>query len=356
MDNLEILNVLDEERELEVLTVEDESEETDSLPSEPAVIGSIGIESEELIERQRKAKAKSLKNKKEESYKQLLKFKDLKTILWSEIDSVELDAKNNMVGIIAYWNGLRVCIPDVFYFEPNFKFPEKYYDAHTSAREKINIKRVIASYQTRAKICFTIENITHEKQEDGSYVYGVIGNRISAMKCLRDIFFVHEKYFPGMPVMVKKGDIADAHILSVTPDRALAECLGVEVRIDRYAMSNEYIENCKDVVKSGDSLKVRIRNYRINDDGTVNLYVSGRMNKPSGEIENMKKHSTYTGTITSYNKEKGRYTARLKSGVNAFIKENNVVGGKVLSVGDEVVILVTYIGENSVGGNVMSVF
>ena len=351
-ERLEILNLLDEE-ELSVLTIEDEAE---PIKAEESHISSIGVESEELLERQRKAQEKSLRNKNEESYRQLLRFKDMKTILWSEVDSIEMDGKHNMIGIIAYWDGLRVCIPDVYYFEPNFRFPTKYYDDKTSAYEKLNLKRRVATYQTRAKVCFTIENITHEKQKDGTYKYGVIGNRVDAMKRLRDFFFIHEQYNVDLPVKVTKGDIADAHILSVTPYGALAECLGVEVRLDSYALSNNHIENCTEVVQPGDSLKVRIRNYRVSEDGNVELYISGRLNKPSAEIENMRKNSTYTGVITAYNKEKQRYTVRLKSGVNAFVKEHNVVGGKMLSVGDEVIVLVTYVGKDNVGGTVLKVY
>ena len=356
MENkINVLDVLDEVQDLELLTVDDTLETKTDAKAEEIQISSIGIESPELIERQKKAKAKSLKNKNEESYRQLLRFKDMKTILWSEVDAVEMDGNLNMIGIIAYWNGLRVLIPDVMYFEPNFRFPNKYYDAGTSAYEKLNLKRRVATYQTRAKICFTIQNITHEKQKDGSYKYGIIGNRVDAMRRLRDVFFLHKDYNVGLPVKVTKGAIADAHILSVTPYGALAECLGVEVRLDSYALSNGLVEDCTEVVQPGDSLKVRVRNYRVNDDETVSLYLSGRMNKPSEEIELMKKNSTYSGVVTSYNKEKQRYTVRLNSGVNAFIKEHNVVGGKLLSVGDEVVVLVTYVGKENVGGTVLRV-
>lgn len=356
MENkLEVLDVLEEIQEPIVLEI-DEPEDKKKAHETLIQIENIGIESEELLERHKKAQEKRQKNKNEESYRQLLRFKDMKTILWSEVESVELDEKHNMIGIIAYWNGLRVCIPDVFYFEPNFRFPKKVYEEGTSAYEKLNLKRRVATYQTRAKICFTIENITHEKQDDGTYRYGIIGNRVDAMKRLRDFFFLHNQYNVGLPVKVTKGCIADAHILSVTPYGALAECLGVEVRLDAYALSNNLVENCTEVVQPGDKLEVRIRNYRVNDDGSISLYVSGRMNKSSEEIELMKKNSTYTGTVTSYNKEKQRYTVRLKSGVNAFIKEHNVVGGKLLSIGDEVIVLVTYIGKDSVAGVVKRIF
>ena len=104
MENkLEVLDVLEEIQEPIVLEIDDPE---DKKKAHEAIIQieNIGIESEELLERRKKAQEKRQKNKNEESYRQLLRFKDMKTILWSEVESVELDEKHNMIGIIAYWN------------------------------------------------------------------------------------------------------------------------------------------------------------------------------------------------------------------------------------------------------------
>ena len=77
MENkLEVLDVLEEIQEPIVLEI-DEPEDKKKAHEAIIQIENIGIESEELLERRKKAQEKRQKNKNEESYRQLLSFKDM---------------------------------------------------------------------------------------------------------------------------------------------------------------------------------------------------------------------------------------------------------------------------------------
>lgn len=315
-------------------------------------IRTIGIESEDLIQQ----RLKEERNVEEDTYNQLLEYKKNKTILWAEVYSSEIDNNLGIVGILALWNGFRICIPDKMYFLDSYNFSTDY--RTLNPQEKLVVKQRFASYQIGAHVCFTITAIDRKPKEDGDgFIYGVIGNRVEALNILQDIYFKHKKYNVGRPVDIKVGDIAEAHVLSVSSLYAVVEALGVETRVDAFSLSNEYVDNCHDIVKPGDTLKVRIRKLHINEgDKPTYLTVSARINKTPDAISNMKVGSTYLGVVTKFNKESNLYTVRLKNGVNAAVIEKNIVNHQKLFNGDSVIVLVTTIEKEYVKGSVMKVY
>lgn len=318
------------------------------------IIKTIGVESEDIIQQRQKEEENTLEN----VYNQLVEYKNNKTILWAEVYSSEIDTKLGIIGVLALWNGMRVNIPDTMYFEKNFKFPKHYYDSDTTPKKKLAIRQRYASYQIGAHVCFTITAIDRQPKENGDgYIYGVVGNRLEAMNILQDIYFKHKKYNVDRPLEIKQNDIAEAHVLFVTDRFALVEALGVETRIDAFNLSNEFVSDCRDIVKPGDALKVRIKKLHVNGDGEqVYLTVSARINATSEEINNMKTGSTYLGIVVKYNKDSKVYTVRLKNGVNASVIEKNIVNSQRLISGDQVVVLVNKIEQNYVMGTVMKIF
>lgn len=315
-------------------------------------IKTIGVESEELIQQ----RLKEERNIEEETYNQLLEYKKNKTILWAEVYSSEIDTRLGMVGILALWNGFRICIPDKMYFLDSYQFSLDY--KTLKPEEKVVVRQRFASYQIGAHVCFTITAIDRKPKENGEgYIYGVIGNRIEALTILQDIYFKHKKYNVGKPVDIQVGDLAEAHVLSVSSRYAVVETLGIETRIDAFNLSNEYVDDCHEIVKPGDTLKVRIRKLHINEENEPTyLTVSARLNKVPDAISGMKIGSTYLGVVTKFNKETKIYTVRLKNGVNASVFENNVMNHQKLINGDSVIVLVAEIEKEYVKGSVMKIY
>ena len=315
-------------------------------------IKTIGVESEELIQQ----RLKEERNTEEETYNQLLEYKKNKTILWAEVYSSEIDTRLGIVGILALWNGFRICIPDKMYFLDSYQFSLDY--KTLKPEEKVVVRQRFASYQIGAHVCFTITAIDRKPKESGEgYIYGVIGNRIEALNILQDIYFKHKKYNVGKPVDIQVGDLAEAHVLSVSSRYAVVETLGIETRIDAFNLSNEYVDDCHEIVKPGDTLKVRIRKLHINEGNEPTyLTVSARLNKTPDAISGMKIGSTYLGVVNKFNKETSVYTVRLKNGVNASVFENNVMNHQKLFSGDSVIVLVTEIEKEYVKGSVMKIY
>ena len=125
-----------------------------------------------------------------------------------------------------------------------------------------------------------------------------------------------------------------------------------ETRVEAYLLNDEFVENCTDFVRPGDSFKARVRTISVNPDGSVYLTVSGRLNETSKNILDIKQNGTYQGKVDHYNSRSNTYTIRLKNGVSASVRadSDHVNGGVELMNGDDVSVLVTRVTPTFVIG------
>ena len=323
--------------------------------SSSRVLNMLGTVSEEILEQD--ARVLSQKEIDDKTYRDLLRYQKNGEILWGEIFSVEEyrgSSFKNTVIIGVLYNGVKVSIPDTVFFENTFNFGANYLTMND--REKFEKRRTMAEYQKGARICFVIKGVSRTRiaggEFDSEYEINAVGSRTEAMEKLRDIWFIHKnrKDSSRAPREVNIGDTAKAHIISVREEYVVAECLGVETRIDAYNLNNEIVENCNDFVMPGDTILVRIKKLHING-SDVYLTVSGRLNDPSKLINSMQLNSSYLGTVDSFNDRKGTYTILLKNGVQASVRATQVEGGIDLYPGDRVSVRVKDIRPTFVVGN-----
>ncbi len=299
----------------------------------------------------------------EELYKRLEEHRRKKDVLWGTVSGVELSSKGDQVLFTIIWDTVRVIIPASVYFEKTWNFGAGY--ESLSKDEKI-ARHIVAGRETMGANCpFILKAVSRDVIQSGRYEGEseviAVGSRTEALEILRDIYFYHKN--TEHPVEVRVNDQANANIIYVSEELITVECLGVETRIDCYNLNESYVDNCKDFVKPGQVMRVRIKKIDIRPD-RVYLAVTGRLNLGSKKISSIKINGSYLGYVESYNRRKGIYTckiypdARLKNGkfvsrddgVNVSVHKNAVNGHEELNVGDSVHIKVKEIlGSFAVG-------
>ena len=316
-----------------------------------------GVYSSEILEQE--AREKDEREIENQLFQDLQRYQRTGEILWGEVVSVDPGTVYPGVIFNILWNKIIVSIPDREYFEPELDFGKTY--AEMTERQKINRRLVVGRYQQGARVCFKIKGVERELIENGRFAgesnIRVGGSRREAMETLRDIWFYHKNRredTPGKAREVKVGDIATAKVISVKVDRVLVECLGVETWIDSYNLNNEAVDNCRDFVKPGDTLPVRIRRLYVNEDN-VYLSVSGRLNDSSKLIRMMRVRSNHLGTVDYFNRRNNIYSITLKEGVHASVRAQDVQGGIPLYPNDRVSVFITSVRDDYVTGIAMKI-
>lgn len=321
------------------------------------VIETVGKKSSEL-----ESLDNAVKTKEEEEYslfKELLVHQKTRQILWGEVYGVEPNEALGKNVVAVLWNGIKVSIPDTEYFEKNFDFGIRYKEA--DEKERANRRRITASYQCGARVCFLVKGVIKYTIKDGEHKgeeeIFCVGSRKEAMTLLRDVYFFHKERKNPLNAgsTVKVDDVCDAHVVAVKPDNVLVECLGVETRILWRDLAEGYVENCQDVVNVGDTIRVRIKKFYLNGNDNVYLAVTGKLNDVSKMISSMQIKATYIGVVESINKDKKIYNVRLKNGVLAAILQENVRGGIELFIGNWVAVKVSKINDTFVYGSAMKI-
>ena len=310
---------------------------------EPRILReSSGVYSDEILEQD--AREKDERELENQRFQDLQRYQRNGEILWGEVVSVDPGTVYPGVIFNILWNRIIVSIPDKEYFEPELDFGKTY-----------------AEMTERQRVCFRIKGVERELIENGRFAgetnIRVGGSRREAMETLRDIWFYHRNRradTPGKAREVKIGDIATAKVISVKVDRVLVECLGVETWIDSYNLNNEAVDNCRDFVKPGDTLPVRIRRLYVNEDN-VYLSVSGRLNDSSKLIRMMRVRSNHLGTVDYFNRRNNIYSITLKEGVHASVRAQDVQGGIPLYPNDRVSVFITSVRDDYVTGIAMKI-
>ena len=276
----------------------------------------------------------------EQDIEELKQFKDNHEILWARVTGAiyDKDAQGNIsrVGVKCDWkSGIQIIIPDYLYFPSEIAFDYNY--SKLTPEEQIRNRHKSASFQVNALVCFTVLSISVD-ETDGSC--RAIGNRLDALSILRDYYFFHKNFEESSDNSPKKGDETVAHVLSVRPQKVLVECMGIETYISAYNLANVPVTNCKDVVKPGDVLKVRIRKLH-KDYGDPYLTLSARINARQQEIDKISIGSVYLGYVQAIKKETNIITVRLTNGVNVSVSILSIPAGIKLILNQAVVVRIT---------------
>lgn len=275
----------------------------------------------------------------DDAIEELKSFKDNHEVLWARVTGAIYDRDEHQnivrVGITCDWKaGIKIVIPDMLYFPTEMAFDYNY--KKLTPEEQIKNRQKNASYQVNALVCFTILSIA--TAEDGTCQ--VIGNRIDALSILKDYYFTHKNFEATKENTPKKNDETVAHVLSVRPQKVLVECMGIETYISAFNLANAPVTNCKDIVKPGDVLKVRIRKIHT-DYGEPYLTLSARTNAKLDEINKISIGSVYLGYVQSINKNSNTATVRLTNGVNVSVSLLSLPTGTKLILNQAVVIRIT---------------
>lgn len=273
-----------------------------------------------------------------ETYGKLNKYKHSGEVLWGNISGITYSEtlKQNIINVI--YNKINIQIPEKEFFDHSF-YTSRIYTSLDLAKKQDYVSNMLIYYMP-AKVCFIlkdieskyVKNINTDKEE--RLIFGV-GSRLEAMDYLKDYYFFHRDADRNYRTTAKEGNIATANVLVVSEQSILVECLGVETWINAYSLSNDFITNCADLYKPGDSIKVRIQQIKKRDD-TVQLILSGKIHSTPAIIKTVTVGSTYMGTVATYNNKKGLYTVRLINGCFLVAYTNSVQGHIMLYPGDKV--------------------
>lgn len=296
-----------------------------------------------------KKEYRNVKSKKEldnDFFKKLSNYKKTNEILWGRVSSTRMSDEGDIPYVIVLWNGYEVLIPLEWYFLPEFNFGKTF--ASSNKAEKLKRMKKMVEYQFSAIVCFTVKGLSWDVDPTtDETVISVIGNRVEAMKKLQDIYFIDGK--TRKPIKV--GDIInETHVLAVKEENVLVECRGVETRISAYYLNNEFVKNCNDYCKPGDTIATKVKTIGVDTNKGVYLSLTGRLTESSNSIKKMKVGQYITGYVDTYNKKKHVYTINLINGVKATVHQKVVMGNLELVPGDRVTVRVIKLFDNFVVG------
>ena len=319
-------------------------------------IGVDVIKSEEIIEEEINDNfndfTKEDNEKEEQVFQELQKHFENQDVMIGEIYGVEHGEKpfeNNVMFAIMF-NGVKILIPDIAFFEDNFDFG-RLYNTYSDER-KIEERFKRGQYFNGSKVYFVIKSLKKEKIEQGYFegqtTIKAYASRKEAMQKLRKEIFHEQKYGN-----IQVGDITYANILCVREDRVIADCLGTEVVIDAWNLNEDNCDNCHDYVSPGDKIRVRIKKLYLTSSRDVYLSVSGRLNDVSKAITTIRLEGRYSGKVTKYNPKNNTYTITLTNGVSASVRANKVWNSEQLIEGEEVFVIVKEIRPTFVIGKAL---
>lgn len=319
----------------------------------------------------------------EKNWEEIVRYRNSKRIVWGRISGIHhyeaaktdangnyvLDKTNNRIPETKFSVEVKIdkfptfviYVKEEDFWMPAQQFGETYhYFENNKDKSRVRREAVLAS-MLNAKIPLIItaadrRRVPGEFENGGSrYVYVITASRKAAMDIMSHIyFFNNKKNGPDVDL----DTVYDAHVLSVNSNAVEVECCGVETWIKSYDLTGrKYVADCRDEVKPGQTLKVKIVRFHVKKKGEplhkdehlftgdvypcdhVYLVVSGRkydtLFTPS-TFANIHVGDMYLGCVMSVNYEKKLYTVILENRVIASVPFTRVIGARGFSRGDYV--------------------
>ena len=314
----------------------------------------------------------------EKNWKDILRFQRGQRIVWGRVSGIhhyeaaKTDDKGNYVldennqripetkfaaevTFDRYPNFIAYIKDDDFW--TNEQYFGDSYRLFTGDSNKARVRREAAlSAMLGAKIPMLLTN-TDRRRVDGElgarYIYTIAASRKEAMNLMSHVYFFNNK---GNGPKVDTDTVYNAHVLTVNANAVEVECCGVETWISAYNLTGrKHVDDCRDEVAPGQTIKVRIVKYYANKKGDpivddkngstypfdqVYLTVSGRkydtfMTPPV--FKNLTVGDTEYGTVAAVNYNKRIYSLILDNKVMASVPFNRVIGASRLEDGDRVI-------------------
>ena len=225
-------------------------------------------------------------------------------------------------------------------------------DAYLERRRE-RIKENMAHDMEGAIITFAITYAKRRKlgekeaAETGEeYIYTVVGSRIEGMRRAREYYFN-----PKSRNCVHENDTAVANILYANARYVLVECCGVDGAITAYELAEKPIDDPRSEFSPGDSLKVRIREIKKDEEtGKITLRLSRRLyelNKHAAAINSLETGDVVLGIVKTGLTKRGNYSVILTNGVGCVINQGQVNDNIPLVPNDRVRITVLSVDRKS---------
>ena len=292
-----------------------------------------------IISKEIKQKEKRKSNKQLDLLKELQRYKKTRVVLWGLVSGLESDEQSVKATVL--YNNIPVIIRDNNYFDTNFRFSNEY--ANLSKKEKLNDKSFKLMTSVGSICPFIIVKVS---EENGELV--VHGSRVDALSKLRDIYFYHRYCKKSEQEEVVEGEIYKANVIYVCEQFATVELFGVETRLTCHTASEYPISNCKDALRVGDIIKVRVKKIHINED-SVYLKITRRLGLGKEVIHKIKEGDTRMCVVDSYSRSKDSYTCKWKVDndhyINITVNRSSTNGRLELNVGDIVSVKVVKVNQ-----------
>lgn len=319
----------------------------------------------------------------EKNWEEIIRYRNSKRIVWGRISGIHhyeaamtdakgnyvLDKNNRRIPETKFSVEVRIdkfptfviYVKEEDFWMPAQQFGETYHYFEDN-KEKSRVRReAVLATMLNAKIPLLITSADRRRvpgdfDMGGSrYVYAITASRKAAMDIMSHIYFFNNK---NNGPDVDLDTVYDAHVLAVNSNAVEVECCGVETWIKSYDLTGrKYVSDCRDEVKPGQTLKVKIVRFHTKKKGDplhqnehlftgdvypcdhVYLVVSGRkydtLFTPSA-FGNIHVGDMYLGCVMSVNYEKKLYTVILENRVIASVPFTRVIGARGFSRGDYV--------------------
>lgn len=277
------------------------------------------------------------------------------TVLWGKVVNVIPVVVNgaNDIEITVYIKGFPCKI-----MYKDFVLPNLCKDLSSDTVFKSEINKLVGMMHSNVPVILTnlkrVENILNPTKTS----IKLVGSRVKAMEARQEKYFYHRKKRANAKTLINANDVVVGNVIAVYEQLVILEILGVQVNLDVFNSSIQYVENCHDLYKVGDQILVLVKKCFVTEDGKINLKVSARSfefkYKSKVNIKEIREGGFYAGRV-KFRADNGMYYIVFdETAVVALIPSTRVIGRTALVPGDRVSVKVTGItAKGSVYGTVL---
>jgi len=282
-----------------------------------------------------------------------------KTVLWGVVQGIKeklYDREGNVMFpdtpffVKVRFDTAIVYISEHDFFDPTYRFGSAYMQLQDEEKKIEHRKRRAAS-MAEAQVCFLLNKVM-VTDYNGFKDVSCLANRVKALNILKETYFFHTNSSMPTNREVKVNDEVYARILEVQEDRVLVEAFGVETRLNRNTISSGRgsVSTCKDVVKAGGVVKLRVKDLEIDVDRRSAKLVLSNKKPEVTTTANVEIGESFCGLIQKVNNAKKCYSAiAYPEGIVCRINFRDVAGKSIyLRRGDRVFMVVTKVYEEFV--------